>query len=137
MDSPADCVCFRLRRAARAASRAYDELLAPSGIRVTQFSLLSVLKALGPLTVTELAEVAVMERTTLTRNLRVLEKQDLVSSKPGLDRRQRVISLSKHGRATLKVATPLWREAQRRMVDGLGTPRKQRLLRDLAFTAQL
>jgi DNA-binding MarR family transcriptional regulator len=137
MDTPADCVCFRLRRAARAASRAYDELLAPSGIRVTQFSLLSVLNSLGPLTVTELAEVAVMERTTLTRNLRVLERQNLVARKPGQDRRQRVISLSKHGRATLKAATPLWREAQKRMVAGLGAPRKQRLLRDLAFTAEL
>ena len=92
---------------------------------------------LGSLTVSELADVAVMERTTLTRNLRVLEKQDLVSSKPGQDRRQRVVSLTKHGRATLKIATPLWREAQKRMVDGLGAPRKQRLLRDLAFTAQL
>ena len=135
MPSASDCICFNLRKAARAASRTYDEALAPSGLRNTQFSLLALLAGNGPLPVTELAEIAVMERTTLTRNLRLLERDRLVASESGEDRRQRIVRLTPQGRARLDAALPLWRKAQQRESDRLGKRRKERLLRDLSFAA--
>ena len=81
-----DCVGFNLRKANRAVSQLYDEMLRPTGIRGTQYSLLVVLKIVGSVLVTELAEKIVMDRTTLSRNLEVMEKQGLVSVTPGEDR---------------------------------------------------
>lgn len=137
MKLPTDCVCFHLRKAARAASRAYDEVLAPAGLRNTQFSILGIVHDREPVTMTELADLALVERTTLTRNLALLERERLVASHPGDDRRTRVVTLTGAGRAKLEVAMPLWRKAQKRMVKGLGTARKERLLRDLEFASQL
>ena len=136
MDLPNECICFHLRKAARAASRTYDEALAEVGIRNTQFSLLAIVNELEPVGVTEIADVAVMERTTLTRNLALLEREKLVTSAAGEDRRKREVSLTKRGRAKLKAALPVWRRAQRQMTEELGTARKERLVRDLEFTAQ-
>ena len=135
MDRPIDCICFNLRKAARAASRAYDEALAPAGIRNTQLSLLALLQGAGRLSVRELADLAVMERTTLTRNLKLLERDGLVQSAPGADRRQRILQLTAAGRRMLETALPLWRKAQRAESERLGKARKERLLRDLTFAA--
>lgn len=137
MDQPIDCICFSLRRAARLASRSYDAALAPVGLRNTQFSLLCVIEARGPLPLTELADLAVMERTTLTRNLRLLEKQKLVRSSPGEDKRQRVIQLTSQGRKTIQAALPAWRAAQKGLSGQLGKTRKQRLMDDLRFVVKV
>ncbi len=133
MSHQTDCLCFELRKAARATSRAYDEALAPSGLRVTQFSLLIVIQTLGRPSLTELAEAAVMERTTLTRNLRLLEREKLVASEPGEDRRQRFVRLTARGKTRLEAALPHWHAAQGRMSEQLGKTRRERLLRDLRF----
>jgi DNA-binding MarR family transcriptional regulator len=132
---PGDCICFRLRKAARAASRAYDEALAPVGLRNTQMALLGLLLARGDLPVSELAEQAVMERTTLTRNLAPLERDGLVTSGPGEDRRQRIVHLTARGRSKLQAALPLWKKAQARQSRLLGSSRKERLMRDLRVAA--
>ena len=136
MDLPIDCICFNLRKAARAVSRTYDEALAEVGVRNTQFTLLAIVHELGPVGVTEIADVAVMERTTLTRNLALLEREKLVTSAAGKDRRKREVSLTKLGRTKLKAALPVWRRAQKQMTNELGAARKERLLQDLEFTAR-
>ncbi len=116
-----DCVCFNLRKTARAVTQAYDEQLRPAGLRTTQFSLLAVLATDGPLAVAALADRMVVDRTTLTRNLKLVEAQGLVSVAAGrTDRRTRIVELSAPGRAALARAMPLWRKAQRRMVARLG-----------------
>lgn len=130
----AECLCYNLRRAARAATRLYDEALRPSGLRATQFSLLGVLKARGPMKVTDLAEVAVTDRTTLTRNLRLLENERLVRIRPGEDRRVREVSVTTKGDRRLARAYPLWKEAQARLAAGLGEDRVGRLLAELSAT---
>ena len=137
MKLPSDCVCLHLRKAARAATRSYDEALAPFGLRGTQFSLLAMICGKKSISISELADMAVMERTTLTRNLRVMEKAKLIVSSPGQDKRKRLISLSPTGHDTLKLAIPAWRKVQGRMVKELGETRKTRLLKDLRFTAAL
>src|SRR5919106_4818042 len=81
------CACFNLRKATRAVTQLYDDALRPSGLRCTQFSLLTLLRASGTVAMTELAEDAVMDRTTLARNLDILEREGLVRVRPGEDAR--------------------------------------------------
>ncbi len=127
----ARCACFNLRKAARAVTQAYDAALEPSGLRATQFSLLAAVAALGAPSVGGLAEAMVMDRTTMTRNLRPLERQALIALTAGADRRVRHVELTAEGRRRLDDALPLWRSAQLRLVEGLGPGRWDRLLGDL------
>lgn len=125
------CACYNLRRASRAVSRFYDQALAPSGLRSTQFSILQAAKARGPLTLTALAESIVTERTTLTRNIGLLERDGFIRVDSGQDRRERLISITEQGLAVLETAMPLWDTAQTTMERGLGQERLARLLEDL------
>ncbi len=125
------CTCFGLRKAARAVTQMYDAALEPSGLRATQFSLLAKLRIEGPLTISRLAEAMVMDRTTLTRNLRPLDRQGLVAVAPGRDRRTRQVRLTARGRTRFTQAFPLWRRAQARLTRGLGAARCKHLLSDL------
>jgi DNA-binding MarR family transcriptional regulator len=109
------CVCFNLRKAARAMTQLYDGVLRPSGLRVTQFSVLAVLARSGPLTQSRLARATVTDRTTLTRNLRLLEARGLIRIDQGADRREREVGLTEAGRKALAKAYPLWKEAQSRV----------------------
>lgn len=127
-----DCVGFNLRKATRAVTQLYDEMLRPSGIRVTQYSLLVVLKIIGPVLVTDLAEKIVMDRTTLSRNLEVMEKQGLVSVAPGEDRRTRWVTITESGSAVLLEAYPLWQQAQAKIRVHMGEERLRTLLVDLS-----
>ena len=127
-----DCACFSLRRAARAVTQLYDDMLRPSGLRATQFSLLAVIRLTGTGTISALAQAAVMDRTTLTRNLKPLAEAGLVAVREGDDARVREVTLTAAGRARLAAAQPYWEKAQRRMTDALGQPRMDRLLADLS-----
>ena len=126
------CACFKVRKAARAITKLYEDVLRPSGLRATQFSLLMATRVMGPVTVAKLAQVTVMDRTTLTRNLQVLEKRGLITIKPGEDRREREINLTAVGMEVLTKVIPLWEEAQERVRKGLGEERLQNLLGDLS-----
>ena len=130
------CTCFNLRKAARAVTQLYDEALQSSGLRGTQFSLLAALNHMGSATVSDLARAMVMDRTTLTRNLRPLEKQGWIEIVPGKDRRTRQLALTSSGRKTLKQAMPLWKKAQKQMVTLLGRQRWTGLLDHLDHTIQ-
>lgn len=114
-DSPADppCTCTALRRAARAATAAYDAALRPAALRVTQFAILRILARLGPLPVTRLAEEAVLDRSTMGRNLDPLERRGLVRLDPDPgDRRARIAVLTEAGAAAIEAALPHWRAVQ-------------------------
>jgi DNA-binding MarR family transcriptional regulator len=128
----AQCVCFNLRKAARAVTQLYDEVFRPTGLRATQLSILAVTNRQGPLTVSRLAEATVTDRTTLTRNLQLLETQGLVRITPGSDRREREVRLTARGSKALADAYPLWKEVQGALAKGLGPERLGRLLADLA-----
>ncbi|MDD5581546.1 MAG: MarR family winged helix-turn-helix transcriptional regulator [Methylobacter sp.] len=132
-----DCIGFNLRKANRAVSQLYDEMLRPTGIRGTQYSLLVVLKIVGPVLVTELAEKIVMDRTTLSRNLEVMEKQGLVSVTPGEDRRTRKVMITEMGSAVLSDAYPLWQRAQAKIRESMGEERLQSLMADLSALIEI
>ena len=126
------CACANLRKAVRAVSQLYDDAFRPIGLRATQFGLLGATGMLGPLTINRLAEAIVMDRTTLTRNLRPLEKQGLLQIKSGKDRREREVSITRRGQVVLAKGYPLWKKAQGIVVKGLGQERVSRLLKDLS-----
>ena len=134
---PANCTCFGLRKAARAVTQMYDQALKPSGLRGTQFSLLVAARRAGPRGIGELAELLVMDRTTLTRNLKPLLDQGLLERIEGADRRRRAVAITARGRAALARAFPYWREAQASLAGSLGRARWRRLLGDLRDTANL
>ena len=116
LEFEAPCACTTLRRAARALTAAYDADLAPSGLRITQFSILRRLARLGPLSVTRLAAEAALDRSTMGRNLNPLERRGLVRIEVGnVDQRERVAHLTAAGEAAIEAALPHWRKAQERI----------------------
>ena len=131
-DSAANCACFNIRKAARAVTQMYDEMLRKTGLRATQYSILQVTMRIGPATVMRLAEVLVTDRTTLTRNLALLENQGFVAITEGEDRREHEVTITEGGRKVLAKAYPLWREAQEKMAGRMGGDRFERLLSDLS-----
>src|SRR6516164_11562083 len=100
-----DCVCLAVRQAARHVTQFYDRMLAPSGLRTTQFSLLAKLRRQGPITINALAAEMVMDRTTLGRNILPLEREGLISITAGrTDRRSKEIRLTDAGLERLRQA---------------------------------
>jgi len=131
------CTCFKLRKAARTVTQLFDETLKPCGLLVTQFTILVAVAAAGSGTMNELAQILVMDRTTLTRNLKPLERQGFITIEPGADQRTRVIQLTVQGRLVLATALPLWEQAQTEVVQGLGQERWNTLLSHLSDTTTL
>ena len=128
-----DCHCLALRRAARRISDMYDEALAPTGLRATQFSILAVLSAMDGLSVKELAEKLDLDRTTMGKNLRPLERDGLVAVRASdSDGRSRAIALTNAGRKKLGAALPLWTEAQARYEAANGQRKTRKLRAELS-----
>ena len=109
-----ECNCLALRQAARHVTQFYDQYLASTGLRTTQFSILAKLKGLGPMTINALARELVMDRTTLGRTMLPLERDGLIAIKDGiLDRRSKELAVTKAGTGRLQRAAKLWVEAQK------------------------
>lgn len=109
------CTCFMVRSLSRRISQLYDDILAPTGLRGTQFALLAHARTLDgcePLMVSVLAERMNTDRTTLTRNIRALQGAGLIETRAGKDARSRCVVVTPAGEATFRAALPLWREAQ-------------------------
>jgi DNA-binding MarR family transcriptional regulator len=106
------CVCANLRRAARAMTALYDDALAASGIKITQFSLLRAVERNEPASVSALSEDLDLDRTTLTRNLNPLQRDRLIELSAGSDRRVTEVRLTAKGHKALAKALPLWQKAQ-------------------------
>lgn len=121
------CLCIDLRSAAQSLTQAYDEAMAPSGITVTQFSQLHLIQTLGNPTLTELAEASQLERSTLGRNIKVLERMGLVTTKAGEDARSKTIQVSRRGLSAFKRAVPLWGAVQSELIERLGLDGRQQL----------
>jgi len=96
-------------------TRAYDEALAPSGVRITELTMLVAGGVAPDAPLSRLAEVLSLDRTTLTRDLKRLEDRGLLHVVPGEDRRSRVVRLTDEGRAVLADAFHRWRGAQQRL----------------------
>lgn len=114
------CLCFAAQRAARALARRFDDALAPLGLTSGQFSLLTSLDRPAPSSIGFVAALLAMDRTTLTANLKPLERQRLV--KIGIDpadRRARLLTLTQEGRRMLRSATPVWKRTHAEIDAGL------------------
>ena len=111
------CTCANLRRATRVVTQAYDGALSPLSLRATQFTLLATLAKTGDVALTRLAETLVMDRTTLTRNLKPLIARGLIRVGQEQDQRVRQIHLTDDGMKLFDRARPAWEEVQARMVD--------------------
>ena len=122
------CACSRLRKAARAVTSMYDGFLAASGLTVTQYALLVNVGRADGVSRTVLADRLGMERTTMTRNLRPLEREGLLGEAPGEDRREKVLRLTESGLAALDTAFPLWEKAQRSFAAKMGATEVTNLL---------
>src|SRR5438477_9635312 len=126
------CNCLALRQAARHVTQFYDQCLAPTGLRTTQFSILAKLKWLGPMTINALARELVMDRTTLGRTMLPLERDGLIRIEDGaLDRRSKELQLTKVGAERLRAADKPWREAQAQFDKAFGAQRASRLRDEL------
>ena len=108
----AGCFCLASRQAARKITRLYDQYMQESGIRVTQFTILSQLMLRGEMPIGKLAGILGMERTTLTRNLAPLEQQGWISIHAGDDPRARMIGITGQGRGVVRRSFPFWSKAQ-------------------------
>ncbi|MEO8304596.1 MAG: MarR family winged helix-turn-helix transcriptional regulator [Betaproteobacteria bacterium] len=136
LPSPA-CTCGRLRRATRSLTQLYDDLMAPSGLRVTQFSLLRTLATQGTSRMSDLARVLLLDRTALSRTLDPLVGRGFVAIVAGRDARTREVSLTRAGKRAIRDAVPHWKRAQTQVAQTIGPVRLEALIATLAAVEQL
>jgi DNA-binding MarR family transcriptional regulator len=121
-------MCANFRRAARSLTQHYDEALRPLGLRSTQFTLLQALSITGEVLQGKLGEILAIDSTTLTRTLDIMIGHGSIVKRPGEDRRERYLRLSKAGRAEFQRALPYWERVQKRLRKQLGESRWDSLL---------
>jgi len=114
------CAALNFRRTARAVTRLYDLALAPSGIRATQMAILTAVAKFQPVPISRIGEILVLDQTTLTRSLRLLQKQGFLEISPRAVKRQRFLTLTDSGVRALALAVPLWRAVQAKFLSELG-----------------
>lgn len=129
------CTCTNIRRAAHSLTQFYDGILAPSGLKITQFSLLRELLLHGSLSITELAHLIDLDRTTTGKNLAVLARSGFVSFAPGEDRREKAVQVTGAGQQAFALALPLWERAQMEVTAMLKQERLE-LLTSLLFEVE-
>ena len=123
------CICATLRRASRSLTQFYDEAFRPLGLRGTQFTILQVLSRTGEVSQGVIGQILSMDSTTLTRTLRIMAREGWLAERRGKDRRERLLSLSKAGRALFNRALPAWEKAQAQLTRHLGEQHRRDLLK--------
>lgn len=121
--APRGCTNLKLRQASRLVTRHYETFLAPTGLKVTQYSLLSHVVALGPLRAGALAAALRLDASTLSRNLQPLLAQGWLALHPGDDARSRVVHATAAGVAQRAQAQQAWKQAQLALNRRLGSDR--------------
>jgi DNA-binding MarR family transcriptional regulator len=109
------CFCTKLRRTARIITALYDDALAPAGMTAAQFSLMRAISRINKPTISDIAEAIGLDRSTLGRNLRVLERAGFVTLGPGKDERTRIVEVSDDGQRRMAIAIPLWEAVQEKV----------------------
>jgi len=131
------CNCFAARQAARHLTKRYERHLSGAGLTSAQFSILVAVEEAGQMTMSELAKALVMDRTTLLRAIKPLQREDLLVSKPSEDDvRRLVFSLTAGGVRRLKKALTLWNKAQQELEAAIGSSEAARLRRELFALAR-
>ena len=132
------CACYNLRRTSRAVTQVFDAYFDEIGLKATQYTVLAALsyESQGRPTVTYLATALVLEQSSLSRNLAVLERQGLILLEPGDDKRERIVTLTRVGRALVARGYPVWKEAQAAVTGALGQADFEIQLRSLRRLAR-
>jgi DNA-binding MarR family transcriptional regulator len=126
------CTCGELRKAARAVTLLYDNAFKSSGLLSTQLNVLHVIYKSDSIRISHLAKELGMDRTTLTRNLSILERQGFIKISPGKDNRTRIITITSKGRTTAAKAIPLWNDVQRKVKQQMGETLWNELMKNLS-----
>ena len=132
-----NCTNMKLRKATRLVTQAYDTEMQGAGIKSTQFTLLATLKVMGNPAITKLAEMMVMDRTTLSRNIKPLINKGLVTNVSDEDQRVKQICLTAEGEALLSEGMPHWQKIQDSIVQRLGEQRWDQFLTDLEVVIEV
>lgn len=125
------CTCGELRKAARAITLLYDNAFKSSGLLSTQFNVLQAIYNIDSMRISDLANKLGMDRTTLTRNLSVLERQGFIKISQGKDHRARIVTTTQKGRNSVTKTISLWNEVQRKVKDQMGESAWRELMQNL------
>ncbi|MDB4936924.1 MAG: Transcriptional regulator, MarR family [Labilithrix sp.] len=127
------CACYNLRRASRAVTQVFDSFFEDVGLKATQFTVLAALlyESEGRPTVSDLANALVLDQSSLSRNLAVLERQGLIRLVAGEDKRERIVTLTRAGRVALTRGYPSWKQAQNAIAEALDPKELETQLRAL------
>ncbi len=126
------CACFNFRKASRSVTQLFDQILAPTGLRSTQLVILITGQLLGPSSIARLARELVMDRSTLTRNLKPLMNMGLLQFSQSDSSKHKAVELTVEGRAALIRSAPYWEQAQSHLVGRVGPESWNRIMADLA-----
>ena len=123
------CMNLSYRKASRVISQIYDRELAEIGLKCSQFSILRAIRHMRQTTNAELQELLVLEQTTLTRGLKPLIRDGYIKTEPGLDKREKLLSLTAQGKDLYKKADKKWQRAQDAVVGKLGQGKSEQMLK--------
>ncbi|BCJ93956.1 MarR family transcriptional regulator [Anaerocolumna cellulosilytica] len=134
-----DCACKRLRMSTRIVTQFYDNAFRKAGLKSTQYSLLKdIASRQGGISVNELANLSLMDQTTVTRNIEILRKNELITVKTAdIDSRKKCIAVSEAGKERLTEATPIWKETQRQVQELVGEEKYEAFLEVLSCLENL
>ena len=128
---PALCPVFNIRAASRLITQLFDEILKPSGLQITQFSVLVGIASMGNPTINKLAKALVMDRTTLTRGIRPIQKMGLIKIKKGEDKRTTTLELTVKGIEAMNKTLPYWKKARKTVAKEFGERFLDGMIKDL------
>ena len=128
----AACPGFNTRKLNRVITQIFDDAFKDIGFRSTQFTPLVMIFANGPITVNKLSDYLVMDRTTLGRNLKPLERDGLIKIEQGIDKRQKLISITQRGKRLLNRAFPIWQQTQKKILEQIGENKWKGMLTDIS-----
>lgn len=132
------CACANLRTVSRSLTQLYNQLLQPTGLKITQYYMLVNIYQYKKLSISQLSEVMMIDQTTMTRNVNVLTKHHFVHvEKNPQDSRTKFVSLTKLGMEKLFEATPIWMKVQEKIESEIGTEKYEDLLQTLERVQQI
>jgi DNA-binding MarR family transcriptional regulator len=134
---PTTCMGLHIRRASRILTQVYDAALRPTGLELNQLTLLVAIHLFEAVSITQLAQTLFADQTTVTRNVKLMEKRGLVTVNPGEDRRIKLVSLTTEGQTVLEQALPLWEQVQAELIQQFGEQKWQTLLSLLSEVKKL
>jgi len=135
LDECLDCLCYQFRKTARLVINFYDDALKSTDLKSNQFLILVAVAFMKSTNFKTLAEFLGIDQSTLARNLVTVEKQSFVTVKPGKNRREKIITLSRKGKRKLASAFPLWQKAQKNLLDKVGEDRWHKLKAEMDVVA--